>query len=554
MVPTAPLLLALVATVAPLVTGVQTDTRDPRIVCYFSNWAIYRPGLGSYTIDDMPAGMCTHVVYSFVGVSNVTWGVLVIDPENDIENKGFANFTAKAAAAGVQSMLAIGGWAEGGKKYSQMAADPAKRASLIASIVEYMNKYNFNGFDLDWEYPGATDRGGGFKDKDNFREFVKELRTAFNQQGKGWEISLAVPVAKFRLNEGYHVRDICAMLDAIHVMTYDLRGNWVGFADTHSPLHARDHDQYAYKTLNVEDGLKLWVEKGCPKDKLIVGVPFYGRSFTLGSASNHGLKAPAKKWEGGGKPGEYTNAKGFLAYYEICPLVNNLTSGWSEDYDVKGKVPYAYKDDQWVGYEDPDSLQIKMDFIKANGYGGAMTWAIDMDDFHGLCGPVNPLMNVLYNGMKGYNVPCPSVGPAKKYKDWETKFYLPSEVPVWACGKHGPAGLTEGASAATAENVIPSGKPKPDPAWTPAPPAPTQPAPAQTAPAQPTPAQPQPAPAQPQGSCSGSAFLPHAECSKFYQCDQGKPIEKSCHPGTVFNTGSGACDWPTNVDTSHCTL
>lgn len=76
------LLVALV--LAAVICGAFTTIgpqRSPRVVCYFSNWAVYRPGKGSYTQNDIPDGMCTHVVYSFVGVSNVTWEVLVLDPE-----------------------------------------------------------------------------------------------------------------------------------------------------------------------------------------------------------------------------------------------------------------------------------------------------------------------------------------------------------------------------------------------------------------------------------------------------------------------------------------
>ena len=63
-----------------------------------------------------------------------------------------------------QVMIAIGGWNEGVKKYSQMASSKDNRDEFVQSAVEFVQEHGFDGLDVDWEYPGDTERGGGWND------------------------------------------------------------------------------------------------------------------------------------------------------------------------------------------------------------------------------------------------------------------------------------------------------------------------------------------------------------------------------------------------------
>ncbi|OXA44044.1 endochitinase [Folsomia candida] len=476
--------------------------RTPRIVCYWSNWAVYRPYPANYDVEDIPPELCTHIIYSFCGVSNVTWEVLVLDEERDIEGGGYQRFTdLKKRNPKLKALLAVGGWGEGGKKYSQMASMVERRNSFVRSVVEYISEYNFDGFDLDWEYPGAMDRGGNMADKDNFLSLVEELRAAFDAVNPSWELTAAVPIAKFRLDEGYHVFDLCRILDAIHVMSYDLRGNWVGYADVHSQLRRREEiDKWGYELLNFEDGYQLWENYGCARDKLIVGVPFYGRSYVLGDPNNNGLGAHIVQWVGGGDPGPLTNATGFMGFLEICLYQLTDPIGWAKKYDPIGEVPYTHRANQWIGYEDVDSLKIKMNWIKAKGYGGAMVWAIDMDDAQNFCKfGRHSLLQTINDGLAGYIVP-----------------------------------------------IAPEPTQTPEPTWW-APPTTTQ-----YTGTGPTTTTTTPSPGD--VDCSVQEYWPHADCNKYVRCVNGNPQVNTCSGGLYWNHPFKTCDWPANVDTSNCNV
>lgn len=115
----------------------------------------------------------------------------------------------------------------------------------------------------------------------------------------------------------------------------------------------------------------------------------YGRSFTL-TSSTSGVGAPATP----GTAGTYTREAGYLAYYEVCELISK---GAQLNYIDDQHVPYLVSGNQWVGYDNERSLREKVRYIRDNGFGGAMVWALDLDDFKGhFCGKGNyPLLNAI---------------------------------------------------------------------------------------------------------------------------------------------------------------
>ncbi|KAJ4441383.1 hypothetical protein ANN_11238, partial [Periplaneta americana] len=226
--------------------------KPARVGCYFESWALRKQGQARYTIDDIPGHLCTHVYYSFVGVNNVTWRLNALYPQVDLMMNGFRNFTAlKLRYPELKTIVSVGGWGEGGYKYSQLVSLKTRRKTFVDSVVEFMHEFGFDGLDLDWEYPGARNRDGKPSDKDNFLYLVEELRLRFDEENRNWELTIAGPVARQKLEDGYHVPELCRAANAINVMAYNMRTIWNGFADVQSPLYKRPHDTGALQKVNV---------------------------------------------------------------------------------------------------------------------------------------------------------------------------------------------------------------------------------------------------------------------------------------------------------------
>lgn len=306
--------------------------------------------------------------YAFFGVDN-DGTIRILDKYLDIDLGNIKKVNElKKTNPNLKTMASIGGWNEGSEKYSLIANDANKRKTFIDSSLVFLKKYNFDGLDLDWEYPGQRN-SNNLKDKENFVIWLKEMKKDFSKEN--YLISIAVGAAKMSASISYDIPKISEHVDIINLMTYDFHGSWDHTTGENSPLYDPQSE------LSVDSAVSYWIESGAPPSKLVLGIPLYGRTFTLADTTHFGLNAPTY---GPGEPGPLTRTSGFLGYNEIC--VNR----WSEVYDPVQKVPYAHNGNQWVGYDNEQSIEEKVEYAKGKKLGGVMVWSIETDDFRGTCG------------------------------------------------------------------------------------------------------------------------------------------------------------------------
>ena len=164
------------------------------------------------------------------------------------------------------TLLAIGGWNDGEenktdlKKYSRMANDKELRRKFVDSVVTMLKKYDFDGLDFDWEYPGS--RGGDPSiDKENFISLLTELRAAFDPYG--FLLTVAVSAGKETIDIAYNVPKIMPLVDYISIMGYDFHGgSWENYLGHNAPLYSRPDETGLNFLFNVNYSVNYWLELG----------------------------------------------------------------------------------------------------------------------------------------------------------------------------------------------------------------------------------------------------------------------------------------------------
>ena len=155
--------------------------------------------------------------------------------------------------------------------------------------------------------------------------------------------------------------DLVEHLDWVNLMAYDLAGSWSSVTGHHAPL---------YGTLSVDTAVQAYLSLGVPPEKLVVGVPFYGRGFAGTSGLGQSFSGmPTGTWEAG-----------VFDYSHLMSLMSDPE--WSRSWDDTAKAPTAYSATQQVlvSYEDEESLGLKLDYIDEQGLLGVMSWELSSDD------------------------------------------------------------------------------------------------------------------------------------------------------------------------------
>ncbi|KAK0625190.1 glycoside hydrolase superfamily [Bombardia bombarda] len=346
-----------------------------RVIGYYEGWSLEK-SCGTMTPDQIPLGVYTHLNFAFVSVDPTTFRISDMDTFTGTLYQQITGLKVKNP--GLEVWVSVGGWSFNdpgptASVFSTLASNTAAQQQFFASLISFMAANEFDGVDLDWEYPVAPERAGTPEDFANYPVFLRNLRAAMNASGYKFGLSITLPSSYWYLRN-FDIVAIDPIVDFLNLMTYDLHGTWDG-TDPFIGAVALAHTNLT----EIQQSLDLMWRNNINPAKVNLGIGFYGRSFTM---SNPNCLEAGCPFSGGGAPGPCTQSSGILSAAEIRDIVASGVANVQLD-PVAGVEIITWDSNQWVSYDDEVTLKLKVDFGNSFCLGGMLIWAVDLDDLSG---------------------------------------------------------------------------------------------------------------------------------------------------------------------------
>lgn len=355
----------------------KTEDNNTVIMAYYVPERDYQP-------EFIPVEKLTHIIFSFTHVID---GEMEFSRPEISGPKLEALVSQKQRNPSLKVMIACGGWGADG--FSDMALTEESRTTFIQSARNFIEKYQLDGMDMDWEYPGIS--GAGTKarpeDTENFTQLMKGLRQMLDTfdspkiltfASAGWE----------RYYDFIEVHEVMKYADYMNVMTYDQVSGESIYTGHHTPLGNVPKEDiegtpfqkhldslYAAKEnpdnhpRSAEKIIDFLLKEGVKPEQLVIGGAFYGRVWKGVPPVNNGLYQLSNDIQ-----------IGWLSYDKIRSQYE-ADSDFQRFWDENAKAPYMYnfKDSLFMSYDDTVSVALKTRYAIQKGLGGIMFWQLGND-------------------------------------------------------------------------------------------------------------------------------------------------------------------------------
>lgn len=389
------------------ITVMAQDTavrEDKMVATYLPCW-----GMRPWEVDDIDGDKLTHVYLSFARIDNE---FKISDTEVRIQAEGGGPTLPDIVSAQMiieetwekvaqlqekyphlKFIIAVGGWeAEG---FSDMAASAPTREIFVDSVVAYIEKHNLDGIDLDWEFP-VNGAWGVIKsmaqDKENFTELIKLLR---EKLGEEKEISFCANVGGWFLDV-IEWEEVVPLVETVNIMAYDMHGTWDTQAFHHAALYPNPDDPVVHWGLTASEAVERLIAAGVPAEKLLLGLPAYGREFrnVEPGEKGDGLFQPFIVDEEGNVVEPKALWRGGTINYKILKDYYINKNGFVRHWDEASKVPYLFDGKTFISYEDEQSIAEKTSYVNEMNLAGVMYWEY-VNDIDG------ELLSAMAKGLNG---------------------------------------------------------------------------------------------------------------------------------------------------------